>query len=421
MSGSHPEPPVVEKQQEKRQRSVLSYFGSIQFLGKRRRETSGTSVQSLLETPSPLSSERGFSEDGTERDNDGTVVSDFDGSVKNEDNHKHLLKPKELQEAQAANGATEERKYASTARESAPVNVAVRRDRKCLRLYLPAQTPDAEEERERTALDTVIAETCTRELRIEGLSAKVDPTQLKALARLGSGTFGYVELVICESGPHKGRTMAVKDEVWLCTEPMDFSLRALMNLGSIEGRFVAHVTLCMVRGLHHLSTLKRRIIHRDVHPGNVLLGFGGCVKLIDFGLSAELIHTTRCSGTKHTGKPEYLAPECRRSPPRSGIRSDVWAVGVTANEAATGIRPFDDQMTDFKNPAKPLAAYLSRQCSSKFNDVISVCLATDFHHRPLYPELMTMPLLVDAAQDFQSTTQDFTLWLKELRNTGLLG
>lgn len=88
--------------------------------------------------------------------------------------------------------------------------MAVRRDRKCLRLYLPAQTPDAEEERERTALDTVIAETCTRELRIEGLSAKVDPTQLKALARLGSGTFGYVELVICESGPHKGRTMAVK-------------------------------------------------------------------------------------------------------------------------------------------------------------------------------------------------------------------
>lgn len=81
----------------------------------------------------------------------------------------------------------------------------MRRERKCLRLHLPAQTADSEEERERKELDAVIAETCTRELRIQGHSAKVDPSQLYDLARLGSGTFGYVMLMVCESGPHKGR------------------------------------------------------------------------------------------------------------------------------------------------------------------------------------------------------------------------
>ena len=84
------------------------------------------------------------------------------------------------------------------------------------------------------------------------------------------------------------------------------------------------------------------IVHRDVKPGNILLGPGGAVKLADFGiakrlgdLAADLTGTGQLVGT-----PKYLAPEQVVGEPVTAA-TDLYAVGVVLYEMLAGRPPFE--------------------------------------------------------------------------------
>ncbi|MFO0598439.1 MAG: serine/threonine-protein kinase [Myxococcaceae bacterium] len=102
-----------------------------------------------------------------------------------------------------------------------------------------------------------------------------------------------------------------------------------------------------LRGLEHAHALRidgkpSPVIHRDLSPDNILVGFNGVARLIDFGIAraADTVSTTRTGTVK--GKFSYMAPErfdtelSREVDPRT----DVWAMGVVAWEALAGMRPF---------------------------------------------------------------------------------
>jgi eukaryotic-like serine/threonine-protein kinase len=82
------------------------------------------------------------------------------------------------------------------------------------------------------------------------------------------------------------------------------------------------------------------IIHRDIKPGNILLGADGCAKVADFGIAKSLEVTDDATHTGQLiGTPAYLAPE--RIDGRSATRaSDIYAVGVVLYEALAGRKPF---------------------------------------------------------------------------------
>jgi serine/threonine-protein kinase len=88
----------------------------------------------------------------------------------------------------------------------------------------------------------------------------------------------------------------------------------------------------LLRGLGHAHDLAdaaagtRGVIHRDVSPQNVLLGYEGAVKLSDFGLAKAREASSVCSETVR-GKPSYMSPEQANGEPIDG-RSDLYAVGV---------------------------------------------------------------------------------------------
>ena len=97
-------------------------------------------------------------------------------------------------------------------------------------------------------------------------------------------------------------------------------------------------------GLHHAheqrGTGKRplHIVHRDVSPSNILVGYDGSIKLVDFGIAkAAMLPETRSGSVK--GKVAYMSPEqCTGGD--VDRRSDVYALGVVLYELVTGTRMF---------------------------------------------------------------------------------
>uniref|UniRef100_W5N7M6 non-specific serine/threonine protein kinase n=1 Tax=Lepisosteus oculatus TaxID=7918 RepID=W5N7M6_LEPOC len=106
---------------------------------------------------------------------------------------------------------------------------------------------------------------------------------------------------------------------------------------SLKEDWIAYICREILRGLSHLHAHK--VIHRDIKGQNVLLTENAEVKLVDFGVSAQLDRTV---GRRNTfiGTPYWMAPEviaCDENPDSTyDYRSDIWSLGITAIEMAEG-------------------------------------------------------------------------------------
>lgn len=82
------------------------------------------------------------------------------------------------------------------------------------------------------------------------------------------------------------------------------------------------------------------IIHRDVKPGNVLLGNAEQVKLSDFGISRNIAESTLTRSGIMLGTPAFIAPEIASGDPVTAS-ADLWGLGATLFAAAEGRPPYD--------------------------------------------------------------------------------
>ncbi|MCX3285529.1 protein kinase [Streptomyces sp. NEAU-H22] len=112
---------------------------------------------------------------------------------------------------------------------------------------------------------------------------------------------------------------------------------AVKEEGRVEPREAARIGLWVLRALRAAHTAG--VLHRDIKPGNVLLGRDGRVLLTDFGIAQIEGDTTITRTGEVVGSVDYLAPErVRGNDP--GPSSDLWALGATLYTAVEGRSPF---------------------------------------------------------------------------------
>jgi len=98
-------------------------------------------------------------------------------------------------------------------------------------------------------------------------------------------------------------------------------------------------------GLHHAHERRGKngqplnIVHRDVSPANIMVGYDGSVKMLDFGIAKAEERATKTVGGTIKGKYGYMSPEqCKGKP--IDRRSDIFALGIVLYELTTLRRAF---------------------------------------------------------------------------------
>jgi serine/threonine protein kinase len=141
-----------------------------------------------------------------------------------------------------------------------------------------------------------------------------------------------------------------EDAYYIAMEFIDGeSLRAVNkrlwhNKQRVPPTLAARVCQQALRGLHHAHELKDdhgnnlHIIHRDVSPENILVGYSGVIKLVDFGIAKAAISASNTGGRILKGKLHYVAPELVQGE-SSNPRTDIYAMGVVLYESLLGTRP----------------------------------------------------------------------------------
>uniref|UniRef100_A0A8C3AXC5 non-specific serine/threonine protein kinase n=1 Tax=Cyclopterus lumpus TaxID=8103 RepID=A0A8C3AXC5_CYCLU len=167
---------------------------------------------------------------------------------------------------------------------------------------------------------------------------------------------------------------------------------------SLKEDWIAYICREILRGLSHLHAHK--VIHRDIKGQNVLLTENAEVKLVDFGVSAQLDRTV---GRRNTfiGTPYWMAPEviaCDENPDSTyDYRSDIWSLGITAIEMAEGAPPLCDISSSSYLPIPTR--------SKKFIDFIEGCLVKTYTSRPSTEQLLKHSFIRDQPTERQVRIQ----------------
>ncbi|XP_035980832.1 TRAF2 and NCK interacting kinase b isoform X6 [Fundulus heteroclitus] len=205
----------------------------------------------------------------------------------------------------------------------------------------------------------------------------------------------------------------VDDQLWLvmefCGAGSVTDLIKNTKGNSLKEEWIAYICREILRGLTHLH--QHKVIHRDIKGQNVLLTENAEVKLVDFGVSAQLDRTV---GRRNTfiGTPYWMAPEviaCDENPDATyDFKSDLWSLGITAIEMAEGAPPLCDMhpmRALFLIPRNPAPRLKSKKWSKKFQSFIDSCLVKSHSQRPSTEQLLKHPFIRDLPNERQVRIQ----------------
>ncbi len=121
-------------------------------------------------------------------------------------------------------------------------------------------------------------------------------------------------------------------------------LRRIQKFGGLPPRLAAYVCAEIADALDYVHNARGvmgkplGIVHRDVSPHNIMVGWNGSAKLLDFGIARAMAS----QANEHGGKRGYASPEQIRMEPVDP-RSDVFSLGIVLCELLTGKRLYEEE------------------------------------------------------------------------------
>lgn len=166
------------------------------------------------------------------------------------------------------------------------------------------------------------------------------------------------------------------------------SLRTLLRPGKIDEQYIGIIMRELLVALVHIH--KDNVIHRDIKAANVLIANDGRIKLCDFGVAAQLTQSKVRRQTM-AGTPYWMAPEVIMEGVYYDTKVDIWSLGITTYEIATGNPPYCEvealRAMQLITKSKP-PRLEGRQYSSSLKEFIALCLDEDPKERLSAEELL---------------------------------
>lgn len=176
----------------------------------------------------------------------------------------------------------------------------------------------------------------------------------------------------------------------------------LTNLCDTEKRVctepdMAYVVKCALQALSFMHRQHR--VHRDIKSDNILVDYGGRVKIADFGFATNLTRETTKRNSV-VGTPFWMAPELIRSESYDH-KVDIWSLAITALEMADGEPPLMQEPVMralfLITVNEPPRLKQPDQWSETFNHFLKKMLVKDPQHRASAEQLLLHPFINQAA------------------------
>ncbi|KAJ2485858.1 kinase that interacts with cdc31p [Coemansia sp. RSA 2320] len=174
------------------------------------------------------------------------------------------------------------------------------------------------------------------------------------------------------------------------------SIHKLMQAGPVEEKYTSSIMYGVLLALEYLHT--SGIMHRDIKAANILVTDEGIVQLCDFGVARQVMQASAKSYS-FVGTPYWMAPEVIQKGQVYDFKADIWSLGITAYEIATGVPPYaeeDPKRALFLIPRKGPKRLSPEQASKEMRDFVDRCLEVDFTKRPSAHELLKFNKFVRA-------------------------
>ncbi|KAE8684112.1 Mitogen-activated protein kinase kinase kinase NPK1 [Hibiscus syriacus] len=290
---------------------------------------------------------------------------------------------------------------------------------------------------------------CIRKSRVFSKPSSPSPSPLIRWRKgelIGSGAFGRVymgmnldsgellavkEVLIAVNSASKEKTQAhireLEEEVkllknlshpnivrYLGTVREEETLNILLefvpggSISSLLGKFgpfpeavIRKYTKQLLLGLEYLHN--NGIMHRDIKGANILVDNKGNIKLADFGASKQVVELATITGAKSMkGTPYWMAPEVILQTGHS-FSADIWSVGCTVIEMATGKPPWSQQYQEvaalFYVGTTKSHPPIPEHLSSEAKDFLLKCLQKEPELRQVASELLKHPFVTGESQE----------------------
>lgn len=175
------------------------------------------------------------------------------------------------------------------------------------------------------------------------------------------------------------------------------SVRTLLKPGTLDEKYISIIMRELLIALHYIH--QDSVIHRDIKAANLLITNDGNVKLCDFGVAAQLNHKNSMRRQTMAGTPYWMAPEVIMDGITYDTKADIWSVGITAYEIATGNPPYCEmealKAMQVITKSKP-ARLEGKKYDPLLKEFIAMCLDEDPKERPTADKLLSESAFIKA-------------------------